>query len=102
MINKHKECIDDLILEVDADLSVYFFVDAMRLLDWHRNVILKDSNPSYHFREIVVNLANYHTAQQLSNVADIGVMIDNNLDKDEWILYDYWSHGFKRVYSSGA
>jgi len=29
-------------------------------------------------------------------------MIDNNLDKDEWILYDYWSHGFKRVYSSGA
>jgi len=40
MINKHKECIDDLILEADADLSVYFFVDAMRLLDWHRNVIL--------------------------------------------------------------
>jgi len=78
---------DDLILDVESDLSLYSFVDAMRLLDkWKFENNPKDKIINYH-NYLEINLSNYHIAKLLS-AADGGLYIEinNDLEKDEWIL----------------
>ena len=102
-----KQNIDDLVLEVDSDLSIYSFVEAMELLAWHKveieGLIFSGKNAI----RMTVSQVDAEDAQKISELADITFTIDSNLDAYTWILHQitYIDGGKiyeKRVYNAGA
>ena len=97
-------CIDDLILEVDSDLSIFSFVEAANLFSWYKGEILSHSAAPYTILEI--SCADYDTAIKLSQLCECKVRINTEFHPDEWRLTDIWYYEngqfSKSVFTEGA
>ena len=99
-------CIDDLVLDIDVDLSMYAFVDASKLLDWYKHEIAHKDVLLSEYSYLEINIENYHVARMLAELAEIDIKINNALDDDEWYLVCSWFdrkiQRIKRVHVIGA
>ena len=103
-----KECMDDLRLERESDISIWSFVKASDILRWYIHDIAKVDLSWPIWYTLEVNFPTYHNAYLIGLVTDTYIEVNQSLEVDEWFLTASWYDRktnevkTKRVWSQGA